>query len=238
MIRTASLAFASFLCLVLSSCLSGCAQNTKTPTINDQRQPQAQALDQAQQGVNVRNTWNIITYPAGVSSGEPSLVSSDGDIQADLSGASASPSAAGLARAKAGFQTQNGLSWYVVTTGSGTGTQTPTLTGGTLTSSQTPTVTTTQEPKNVIEIPFSIAPWGIASASGQAQLSDGGATGGTMTLTPQQDATLQQLKANVAGASGPQALEALGALNKWWGDLLVSKGFPRPPTPTTQPVQP
>lgn len=225
MIRTGSFAIAALACLAVSGCLGGCAQNTETPTINDQRQPQALAADQAQQGVNVRNTWNVINYPAGVSSGEPSLVSSNGDVQADLSGAAASPGAAGLARARAGFQTQNGLSWYVVTTGSGTGTQTPTLTGGTLTSSQTPTVTPNQEPTANVTVPIAVGmPGSAPQASAQGQISTGGSTG-TQSLTPSQANELRTLLANVKGGV-PGALEALTK----WSDQVFGK-----PAPTTQP---
>lgn len=195
MIRTASLAIASLVLLVLCGCLGGCAQNTETPTVTDQRQPQAQAAEQAQQGVNVRNTWNIIAYPPGLTSTDAALGDESGDQQAEIANASASPSGSGLAKARAGFQSQNGLSFYVAVTGTGTGTQTPTLTGGTLSSTQTPTVTPNQEPTANVTVPIAVgAPGSAPQATAQGQLNQGGTQTGT--LSPQQQAELRTLLNN------------------------------------------
>lgn len=202
---------------VLAGCLAGCAQHTDTVTPTLQRQPMAQPTEQAAQGVYVRNTWNVINHPPGLSSGDAAIGDESGDEQAELSGASASAAAAGLAKARAGFQNMNGLSWYIVTTGDGANTATPTQTGGTLTSTATPTVTANQEPTANVTTPIAVGmPGSAPQASGQGQIGSG-----SQALSPSQQNELRTLLADVK-AGVPGALEKLTA-------------FLGQPAPTTQP---
>lgn len=187
---------------------AGCAQNTEAPVSQPIQQPQSLSAEQAQQGVSSRNYVYVFNAPGTTDiphDGPVIQVAGDGGGVLEQPASTAAGNQ--VARASSGAPVQAGLTIAITTSGTGTGTQTPALSGSTATPGATITQSPTQKPEAAVSVPIAFGmPGSAPQATGAA-----GTSSSQQSLTSEQQNELRTLWAQaLRGDAG--ALERIGAL--------------------------